>query len=129
TDDCPGRSCETAVAHRRVPRCGPPGDRAGRPMNREMGCVVGPLALLLALGSAAGVHAYLKIGTNTSSGTLVDLKWKTFPIRYFVTNRDVPGVTAPQLQTAIHRAMATWDAVPHVSLSSQFVGFTSTEPG
>jgi hypothetical protein len=98
-------------------------------MNREMGCVVGPLALLLALGSAVGVHAYLKIGTNTSSGTLVDLKWKTFPIRYFVTNRDVPGVTAPQLQTAIDRAMATWDAVPHVSLSSQFVGFTSTDPG
>jgi len=76
---------------------------------------------------APAVGAYLKLGTQLSSG-LVNVRWKTFPIRYFVTNRDVPGVTAPQLQQAVDRAFATWGAVPNVALSSQFAGFTATGP-
>jgi hypothetical protein len=78
--------------------------------------------------AASTVHAYLKLGARTSSGALVTLRWNSFPVRYFVTNRDVPGVTAPQLQQAIDRAFATWAAVPNVSVSSQFAGFTSAPP-
>ena len=85
-------------------------------------------AVLVAL-SAGGpaLDAYLKLGTD-EGGRLVNLRWNTFPVRYFITNRDVPGVTAPQLQQAVDRAFATWAAVPNVSLSSQFVGFTSADP-
>jgi hypothetical protein len=83
-------------------------------------------AVMLAL--TRGVDAYLKIGTRVSNGSLVTVRWSSFPIRYFVTNRDVPGVPAPQLQQAIDRAFHTWQAVPNLGLSSQFVGFTAVTP-
>jgi len=77
--------------------------------------------------SAPALGAYLKLGTRIGAN-LVPLRWNTFPIRYFVTNRDVAGVTAPQLQQAVASALATWSAVPDVSISSQFVGFTGASP-
>ena len=86
-------------------------------------------ALLLAaiLLSAPALDAYLKLGADVG-GKLVSLHWASFPIRYFVTNRDVGGVSAPQLQQAVGRALATWAAVPGASISSEFVGFTGAEP-
>ena len=84
------------------------------------------VAALLAL--TRRVDAYLKIGTHVSNGSVVTIHWNSFPIRYFVTNRDVPGVTAPQLQLAIDRAFHTWQAVPNLGLSSQFVGFSGVTP-
>jgi hypothetical protein len=83
------------------------------------------VAAILMSGSAS--QAYLKLGTDVA-GKLVGLHWTAFPIRYFVTNRDVPGVTAPQLQQAVGSALSTWAAVPHVAISSQFVGFTGAAP-
>jgi predicted Zn-dependent protease len=79
------------------------------------------------LVSPVAVDAYLKLGTMAGS-KLISLHWAGFPVRYFVTNRDVPGVTAPQLQQAVGRALSTWAAVPDVAVSSQFVGFTQTAP-
>jgi hypothetical protein len=76
---------------------------------------------------APSLEAYLKLGTRVGSN-LIGLKWSAFPIRYFVTNRDTLGVTAPQLQQAVANALGTWAAVPNVSISSQFVGFTGTTP-
>jgi matrixin len=81
----------------------------------------------VAASYAPPADAYLKLGTRLGS-TLINLRFRTFPVRYFVTNRDVPGVTAPQLQQAVDRAFASWAAVPNVALSSQFVGFTSSNP-
>ena len=49
-------------------------------------------------------------------------------MRYFVTNRDVAGVTALQLQTAVANAFATWSNVPTAQLSAQFVGFSAADP-
>jgi hypothetical protein len=80
------------------------------------------------LALTRGVDAYLKIGTRVSNGSLVTIRWSTFPIRYFVTNRDMPGVSAPQLQQAVDRAFHTWQAVPNLGLASQFVGFTGVAP-
>jgi hypothetical protein len=80
-----------------------------------------------ALLPAAPLHAYLKLGTEIA-GKLVGLRWASFPIRYFITNRDAAGVTAPQLQQAVASALSTWAAVPNVSISSQFVGFTGAAP-
>ena len=84
------------------------------------------VAMLVAL--PRGLDAYLKIGTRVSNGSVVTIRWNNFPIRYFVTNRDVPAVTAPQLQQAIERAFHTWQAVPNLGLSSQFVGFSGMTP-
>jgi Matrixin len=85
-------------------------------------------AVIVAVVSySPAADAYLKLGTQVGSST-VNLRFTTFPVRYFVTNRDVPGVTAPQLQQAVDRAFASWAAIPNVSLSSQFVGFTSSNP-
>lgn len=77
--------------------------------------------------SSADASAYLKLGTRVRDD-VISLKWGTFPIHYFVTNRDVPNVTAPQLQEAVGRAFATWDAAPDVQLGAEFAGFTSTSP-
>jgi hypothetical protein len=79
---------------------------------------------LLASTDAA---AYLKLGTRIGD-SIVSLKWGTLPIRYFITDRDVPNVTAPQLHEAVGRAFATWDAVPDVQLGAEFAGFTSASP-
>jgi hypothetical protein len=71
--------------------------------------------------------AYLKLGARVG-GRTVTLMWRQFPVRYFVSNVDVDGVTAPQLQTAAQRAFDNWHAVPNTGTSSQFVGFTSATP-
>ena len=73
------------------------------------------------------VHAYLKLGSDVS-GKQVSVRWARMPIKYFVTNRDVPGVTALQLQSAVQRGLDTWAKTPAVTISSQFGGFVSAEP-
>jgi hypothetical protein len=86
--------------------------------------------ILLALFCAADLHAYLKLGTRISSG-VVQVKWAQgqMPIRYAVTNRDVPGVSAMQLQEALDRAVRAWTGVSTATISVQFTGFTGAEPG
>jgi hypothetical protein len=93
---------------------------------------------LIAVVAVAGLAAmwmpvafgYLKLGTRTDSGTVVGVKW-TRPIRYFITGRDVPGVTATELQQAVQRAFNTWKSVPHVGgdIAIEFAGFTAADPG
>jgi len=85
------------------------------------------MALVCLLAWTPTLDAYLKLGTRVGT-QLVALRWNAFPIRYFVTNRDVPGVTAQQVRDAVGRAFGTWEAVPNTSMSSQFVGFTSATP-
>ena len=81
------------------------------------------IAIVVATTTLA--EAYLKIGFRVGN-RVVSIKWTTLPIRYFVTNRDVDGVTAPQLQGAVDRGFGTWAAVSGVSLSSQFIGLTTS---
>ena len=81
----------------------------------------------VAIASAPAALAYLKLGTR-QGGRLINLRFNTMPIRYFITNRDVPNVTAPQLRDATGRAFASWSAVPNVNISSTFVGFTGANP-
>lgn len=76
---------------------------------------------------APAADAYLKLGTRIGT-RVADLRFNRFPVRYFITNRDIPGVTAPQLQQSVERAFASWAAVPNTGLSSQFAGFTATNP-
>lgn len=82
-------------------------------------------ALLVALAPALG--AYLRLGVQIGS-QVIALRWPTMPVRYFITDRGVPGVSSQQLQTAVDRAFATWAAVPTAQVSAQFIGFVSADP-
>jgi hypothetical protein len=73
------------------------------------------------------VAAYLKLGARLS-GRTVTLRWSEPPIRYFVTDRGVAGVSSTQFQQAVSRAFATWDAVSTAQISSTLVGFTASDP-
>src|SRR2546425_4319675 len=85
------------------------------------------LALLLALPEPA--RAYLKFSVQTLRAGTVTLRWDASrPVRYFVTNRGVPGVSASDFQAAVARAFDTWEAVPTASIRFQFAGFTNAEP-
>jgi hypothetical protein len=65
----------------------------------------------------------------TVGGRRVTLKWSQSPVRYFISNQGVPGVTSSDLQAAAGRAFATWQAVPTASITYQFAGVTSAMPG
>lgn len=82
---------------------------------------------LLAWIAIEPVAAYLKLGTRVGTRT-VNLRWREFPIRYFVTDRSVDGVSASQFQAAVTRAFGTWHTVETADTSSQFVGFTQAPP-
>ena len=71
--------------------------------------------------------AYLKLGARLQSG-MVSLRWRNFPIRYFVTDAGTTRVSSSDFQGAVARAFNTWNAVETASTSSQFVGFTQARP-
>lgn len=86
------------------------------------------LGVIAAAILAQPAAAYLKIGTRVGS-QIVPIKWTSQPVQYFITNRDVPGVTASQLQVAVQQAFQTWAAVPSATIQpAHWQGFTSTDP-
>jgi hypothetical protein len=84
-------------------------------------------ALVLAVAIVVPVGAYLKLGTRVGTRT-ESLRWRTFPIRYFITDAAVFGVTPQQFQGAVTRAFSTWHAVDNTETSSTFVGFVQARP-
>jgi hypothetical protein len=86
------------------------------------------IALLAVAACTSTAAAYLKLGVEVNSGDVVGVRWDDMPIRYFVTNRDVAGVSATQLQAALARAFGTWGEVPDVEISTTFGGYVSAEP-
>jgi hypothetical protein len=83
-------------------------------------------ALVLSLPAPA--LAYLKFGFRLN-GRLVDVRWNQMPVRYFVSDRDVPGVTATQFREAIGRAFAKWQGVATADVRAEFQGMTVASPG
>jgi hypothetical protein len=83
--------------------------------------------LMLSVGWPCSVFAYLKLGANIN-GQIVDVSWRQQPIRYFVNERDVPGVTNADLRGAIGRATATWQAVSSANVRFEFAGTTTSIP-
>jgi hypothetical protein len=83
------------------------------------------IGLVLGLPGPAG--AYQTYGVR-AGGRVVVLKWSQQPVRYYITDRNVAGVSADQLRTAAERAFSTWQAVEGSGASGQFVGFTSADP-
>jgi hypothetical protein len=87
------------------------------------------LTLLVVIASltAQPAQAYLHL-TSSTGLTQTPLKWDQTRVRWFATDRGVPGVTASQFQAAAAAGFATWEAVPTASVTFQFVGFTSALP-
>ena len=85
------------------------------------------VTLALALGLAVPLGAYLKLGTRIGNRT-ESLRWTQFPIRYFISNVTVAGVSSQQFQAAITAAFTTWHAVENTQTSSTFVGFVQARP-
>lgn len=87
-------------------------------------------AMLIATAAAAApavVSAYLTLGT-TVNGRTVMTRWTSMPVKYFVTNRSIPNVTANQFQTVVAQSFSTWSAVPTATVSATFAGFVNAEP-
>ncbi len=85
--------------------------------------VAGSLVLVVAAWAPAPAAAYLKLG-GRANGRTVQLRWERLPMRYFITNSGVSGVTPAQFQTAVDRAFQSWQDVPTSSFSGTFAGFT-----
>ena len=85
------------------------------------------LIMALVCVSPTPVSAYLKFSVTINNRS-VPVKWARTPVRYFVTDRGVPGVSSLDLQAALGRAFNTWQAVPTASITYQSVGFTSAQP-
>ena len=82
------------------------------------------LSLLLVFGATDIAQGYL----HFNAGNGMRLRWDRVPVRWFATERGVPGVPAAAFQATLQRAFATWEAVPTATIAFQFVGFTSAEP-
>lgn len=94
-------------------------------MRRRLAAIV---AAALVFGQAQPALAYLKFGV-TIGGRQVTLKWAQTPVRYSVSSQGVTDVSVADLQAALDRAFATWQAVPTSSISYQFAGVTAALPG
>lgn len=86
------------------------------------------LALALTAGSSLPAFAYLKFGYEVNGRSLT-LKWNAMPVRYYVTDIGVPGVTSAALQQVAARAFSRWQDVPTASITYQFLGYTRNLPG
>lgn len=84
-------------------------------------------AALLAAHASATLQAYQIYGVSVD-GRVVELKWAAQPVRYYVTNRGVPGVSAEDFRSAVSRAFASWQGAAASAAGAEFVGFTSAEP-
>ena len=84
-------------------------------------------AALLAAHVSASVHAYQIYGV-TVDGRVVELKWASQPVRYYITNRGVPGLSPEDFRGAVSRAFASWQGAAGSVATAEFVGFTSAEP-
>lgn len=94
-------------------------------MRRRLASIV---VAALVLGQSSPALAYLKFGVTIRAQQLT-VKWAQAPVRYFVSDTGVPGVTATDFQEAVGRAFAVWQAVPTASITYQLAGVTSASPG
>lgn len=85
------------------------------------------LTLMAAALLVTPVSGYLQFGASVTGGS-VAIRWRDLPVRYFVTDRGVPGVSAFDFQVALGRAFSTWESVPSASIAFELVGFTGAGP-
>lgn len=97
------------------------------PRERLRQLLGGVMVAVLVLWGARPAQAYLKFGVQLGDRS-VTLRWTGAPVRYYVSEQGVPGVSAPEFRDAVRRAFATWEAVPTASIRYEFGGFTDARP-
>lgn len=90
-------------------------------MKRRLLLTAGAVVALALLPRIASSYLHFRV---TVAGQEIPYRWRAFPIRYVVTQRDVPGVSAQELQRAVEQCLDGWRAVEGTPLSVQFAGFT-----
>ncbi len=90
--------------------------------------VVMALSATIATGHASPLAAYQTFVIPVGTGS-VAVKWSHLPVRYFVTDRGVTGVSSAQFRDAAARAFTTWQNVTSAAVFAEFAGFTSADPG
>jgi hypothetical protein len=85
------------------------------------------LGSLFALAVVAHPAAYQTYGVSVSGKSVV-LKWAKMPVRYYVTDRGVSGVSSAQFRDAAARAFSSWQGVSVAAVSGEFGGFTGANP-
>lgn len=80
-------------------------------------------------GWQSQAQAYLKLGVAVGTDDPIALTWRVMPVRYFVTDVGVNGVSASDFQAAVARAFGRWQDVPTASIRYDFAGFTAGKPG
>ena len=97
---------------------------AGEPTSRRL---VSLLIASIVFAPASPAFAYLKFGVRLGDRQIT-LKWDQTPVRYFVSDSGVPGVSPGDFQAAVGRAFSTWEAVPTASITYQLGGVTAARP-
>lgn len=82
--------------------------------------------LLTAVFTQTG-EAYLRISVVVGANRV--FLHSSTPIRYFINDTGVEGVSAAQLQSTVAQAGETWQDVPTSAVSFQFAGTTVNLPG
>jgi len=93
-----------------------------------MRLVARAVIVAIVFAHASPAFAYLKFGVSVG-GRTITLKWAAGAPRYYVTDRGASGLTSNDVQGAVGRAFASWQAVPTSAISYEFAGFTSALPG
>jgi hypothetical protein len=88
---------------------------------------VAAFCAVLVLAGFAHPAAYQTYGVRVG-GRSIALKWAKLPVRYYVTDRGVGGVTSAQFRDAAARAFSSWQSVPGASVSAEFAGLTGANP-
>ncbi len=86
------------------------------------------IAVTLLLATVNPSYAYLKFGVNVGNRDIT-LRWEDTPVRYFIFDRGVPGVSAGQFADAMRRAFDSWQDVETSSITYELGGFTASRPG
>jgi hypothetical protein len=83
------------------------------------------LLILVVVGAGVPVRGYSHFGTGVGN---VRVHWATMPVRWFATDRGVPGVSSATFRSTVERAFNTWQDVPTASLQFVAGGSTAVEP-
>lgn len=81
--------------------------------------------LLIPVATVAPVGGYAHFGTGVGTARV---HWATSPVRWFATDRGVPGVSSAAFRTTLERAFNTWQDIPTASIQFVSGGATPVEP-
>ncbi len=89
------------------------------------------LALLTALqvGAAPDALPYQLLGIETPGGDFVELRWSSasFPVRYYVNQREPSDISLQEALDGISTSFRTWEDVETAGITFEYAGTTDSE--